>query len=850
MGGADTVRGISYQHAHAVLAALDVLADPDLAAIRVEGLHDVVDIELHDHAGHVRLGLQIKIRDDAYTWGRAELISVLRRWANLDDAQDARFQFLTDGRLGLTGETVEQALSNAAAGDFVAIAELMDLQVSDPACAVLARCEIRQEPTGVEPILYEAQREVLTFLDLGGVKADRDAAAASVVDHLYRFLSVRAGCADPAERLVTSEELLAIVGGTAAVLRSDRWSLPLAAEYVQAVPRPASDPVIPRLVPLPIAATEQQEAVEPDRLTIDGKCSLLAGPTGSGKSTTAELVRARAGAGGTAVVLVHAEAYVASRLPSLVAAGLSEVVGRDLPTSTGRQALVDPDVTIVIDGVSEIPHQTREALAAELRPHTASGVGARILLVGRDLLSLAAVVSTHAPVRRYLVKSFDQDAQLALAELVLAGGAVPPDDALRQTQHALGDAAGNPMLLTMALQQINDGQSFRDQVSLYAGAVEQMAVRTATPNVSIVSAALAVVFSGLLDEGRRYASPYEWSRRVAQACERLGEVGVTADPAIVIEAAERCGLISQLGSSQYLAPVHDSFADYLAGWALAEQLVGLRRPLERSDEQRLLFAAGVGGVETPLASACTEDLPFLGVRLSAHDRRACDPDELGEIVCRLLPEGADIGARLWHAGDRIVASLIPGEGTAWVGESEGRDLMRRWPTAVVEPPQGPLAVAVRVWRLFLRQQLSESRRGVGRPPPEAAADAAEAVAAHTAQTGEALERLVRGAFSTLEAEEVLRVVGPRGIEAVVHVSEYLEERGDYAIVYRPSTTVEVRVASAAEQQELEGGGWTTLLGQDRAGHTSVGVLLGRTPAAAAVAQVRKAVGELTGVQWL
>lgn len=692
MGGVETVRGIGYQHAHAVLAALDVLADPDLSAIRVEGLHDVVDIELHDQAGHVRLGMQIKVRDASYTWGQGELISLFRRWAALDDAQDARFEFLTDGRLGPTGEGVRQALTDAAAGDLNPIAKLMDLQVSDPCCAVFTRCKIRQEPAGVEPILAQAEREVLTFIDPEGVLADRDAAAASVVDQLYRLLSVRAGCADPAERLVTSEELLAIVGGTAAVPRADRWSPHLAGEYVEAVPGPAVDVVVPRLMLLPVVGTEQQGSVDLYRLATEGRCNLLAGPTGSGKSTTAELVRARAGADGAVVVLLHAEAYVAARLTSLVAAGLSEVVGRDLPTSTGRQALADPEVTIVIDGVSEIPDPTREALAVELRPHTAGGIGARIVLVGRDQLVIAAAVSIHARIHRYLVESFDQDAQLALARTVLLGSRISPNNALREAQRALGDAARNPMLLSMALQQIDEGQSFGNRVSLYAGAVERMASRTATPNISVVCAALAVVFSGLLDEGRRYANLYEWRRRVAEACSRLAEVGVPADPGVVAEASERCGLINHVGFNSYLAPIHDSFADYLAGWALSEHLVELRRPLERSDEQRLLFAAETGGVDTGLASACTEELPFLDVQLSSHDTRACDSGELSTILLRLLPEGVSLRRAVvafWRPGRRLTGSERgDGVGRRGAGADLSAPLADRDRRATTRPTRG------------------------------------------------------------------------------------------------------------------------------------------------------------------
>jgi hypothetical protein len=39
VGGVDTYRGIAYQHAQAVLSALDVVESDEFAAIRVERAH-------------------------------------------------------------------------------------------------------------------------------------------------------------------------------------------------------------------------------------------------------------------------------------------------------------------------------------------------------------------------------------------------------------------------------------------------------------------------------------------------------------------------------------------------------------------------------------------------------------------------------------------------------------------------------------------------------------------------------------------------------------------------------------------------------------------------------------------
>jgi hypothetical protein len=58
---------------------------------------------------------------------------------------------------------------------------------------------------------------------------------------------------------------------------------------------------------------------------------------------------------GPAVLVAHAEAYLPGRLSALAADAISEVLREDLRAATGRQALADRDVTLVIDGVSEVP---------------------------------------------------------------------------------------------------------------------------------------------------------------------------------------------------------------------------------------------------------------------------------------------------------------------------------------------------------------------------------------------------------------------------------------------------------------------------------------------------------------
>ena len=124
--------------------------------------------------------------------------------------------------------------------------------------------------------------------------------------------------------------------------------------------------------------------------------SVLAGRTGMGKSTAAELLRREGARQGRAVLVAHAEANLPGRLSALAADAISEVLREDLPAATGRQALADRDVTLVTDGVSEVPDEIRRALGEEFRAPEAAGNGARIILLGRDMAAVRSVLPSSA----------------------------------------------------------------------------------------------------------------------------------------------------------------------------------------------------------------------------------------------------------------------------------------------------------------------------------------------------------------------------------------------------------------------------------------------------------------------
>ena len=266
----------------------------------------------------------------------------------------------------------------------------------------------------MEPVLAEAEREVRSVQAV--VAGDADIRARASVDRLFTEISVRAGSSEPAQRVLPRPKMLELIDGTAAVAPEDRWDVRLRSEYLAAITAlPAEELVSPRLERL----GDLGKLSIADLLT-GAKYATLSG-TGSGKSTSARLLRAHGASSDAPIVVVHAEAYLAGRLDSLVADGISALVGRDLPTLTGRQALFDDTVTVVIDGVAEVPRSVRSSLSDELRPFSSGGHGARLLLVGRDSAALRSVLGLSVAPDGLTVANFDGENRAELASDVLEG---------------------------------------------------------------------------------------------------------------------------------------------------------------------------------------------------------------------------------------------------------------------------------------------------------------------------------------------------------------------------------------------------------------------------------------------
>jgi hypothetical protein len=421
VSGVFTVRGIGYQQAQAVLEAIAALDVSEAAGIRVEGVEDVLDLEILDSSDRVLAGKQYKTRSEHYTWARSDLISVLRRWLIVPTLPLATFEFVTDGELGPSGEEIANALRLASSGDPSAIASLIGTKLDLSATERIKRAAIRQDRAAVGALLQRAERQVQAMLLEPRTDLDAQADAEAGVNRLFALLVARAGESDPGLRVIGRKEIASVLGIAPDQAAAQRWTTSLRQRYIEAakvldlgafilpqVDRVTDNFELGASSPTPTAISSVLAIAETAP-------SILTGRTGAGKTTACETLVRESARQGQAVLLAHAEAYLPGRLAALAADAISEVLNESMPAASGRQALADSGTTLVIDGVSEVPPSLRASLAEDIRAFAASGQGAGIVLVGRESAVVRGVLPTSSTPNRYEVVGLDHSQRVEVA---------------------------------------------------------------------------------------------------------------------------------------------------------------------------------------------------------------------------------------------------------------------------------------------------------------------------------------------------------------------------------------------------------------------------------------------------
>lgn len=267
--------------------------------------------------------------------------------------------------------------------------------------------------------------------------------------------------------------------------------------------------------------------------------------------------------------------------------------------------------------------------------------------------------------------------------------------------------------------------------------------------------------------------------------------------------------------AQTLVPIHDSFADYLAGIAHAQQLAALPLKAVPGDRQRLLFTAETGGAGPELTTLVTRDLPFLTVQMAPYDRRVLTesaPDELRKILHRLDPR-TDYGITLRKAGHgRIVATRDQQE-WRWAEVGENAAITTSAATVIIDDAR-LLKAAVRIWRQSLLLRLTAPQAALA-PEPQTPDEACELLAEHLRAAATATRDLVAKLAPPRHARVLEAQIGPLGLRAVVQEPQLVFGTTEWPISYQKAETITVskRSLGSCNHEDMgrdHGWGSTTL----------------------------------------
>lgn len=739
MGGVDASAGFAYQHAQAVRMALTIATDPSLHAIRVEAENDIIDIEILSRDGHLVKGSQFKLRNQSDTWGQQELIDELVRWSGLaGDNPGSTYEFVTEGRLGPTGVKVRDALEKAASGDLHDIRLLIagktgGVVVSDES---LMRASIRAEGLAYADLIDAAQTRARALLPNVTSTAEVEERGRWVVLELVNMVTERSGLADDAARIITRDEVLALLATPQDHIPSTQWGAALKSKFCASVlARPDFSPV--ELACRPDVAIGVGSAAESQPLenwAQKKSVRLLAGASGSGKSTVVLDMQRRAAERGAVVIAVSAEDYIPGRLAALVAGGLNRHTFIGAHPAVGTAALADPDVVIAVDGVTEIPAGTREELEDEFKQFLTADRRADLVLIGRAITAMRAMLTRSVTTTDLMVCPMSEDEQCRIVESFYQLDTDTAQWLFRQVDHVMHEAASNPLMLLLGARAIALKGTASRPALIFHTVISDIAEERGYPDASVLIAGLGMAYSTLLDGQKRYCDSLEWGSLLTQSAQRLTDAGHSVTVRRLREFGSETGIVRS-APFDTVRPIHDSFADFLAAFALGRSLAELPDRLGEHDRARARFLAQLSGVAVGLADRLTRDLPFTAVNVAPYERRPPEEtwfDETNRHLDRLLPATqARPTVAYWQDTKMRVVATVGAGVEGWLGNAApDRAVFESGWTFPLSDGQGPLTVAVRIWHRWLEQHLTAPALS-GVPVPQNLQESRAMLAAHS-----------------------------------------------------------------------------------------------------------------------
>ena len=779
MSGVGTIKGITFQTVQALSDVVDLVVEGHGEAVTIEGADDVVDYEVLDRDGRPVAVRQAKARQEPGTWGANELAKILCAWGQVDYADTTEFAFVTDASLSDSGQRLQDLIKEMqlhpdeevlrqTAASFRGGLQL-------PSLEVLRRVQILTRMGTPETVLARVEMRILALLSRARLATLEDAASAA--NALLRKLFIIGGSPDPGRRTITRAEVLAALGLDEASLQGDlAWSQDTAAAYRAAV---AADSLQGReIVPInvvPAAATprvlrllhapDSPGAAQSLDTVLGEQAAALVGATGEGKSTALRCLAGLAAQHGLVPVLLEATGHTAGALPQRVRHGIEAVLKRPLTAGAVQQVLAAPELLLLIDGVSEVSADTRASLRSDL-DQLAAQRPVRVIAAGRDLPLTIDGAGLPDSAAVFRIDRLDHAHRMEMA------AALGRQQAVRTIEHRLGSAADNPMLFLMALSLSDDGVP-RSRAEVYEQFIHGLVTRAGVADDDAGLAALGVAWAEMIGRGQRAADHYSWRLALGTALDGLAALpawrGHTSTAETAMTTAKRTGLLNRPDADAGLAPVHDSFADFLAAKAIVRQEASLPPSLSAAYDETVLFMVELAGLNEALALRLATESPLLACR-AARQRQArghADPTQVGSLLSALaggqeLPALAGTGIRLCQH-DRFTGAALAGEDYQVVDAAQFDRLAREHPAIMMPPETGSLQLAVTLWAAAVERALRPSRRLFQPAPPADADQAGPLLIAYLRETEQELQRLASSALPGTVLGRVLAAIGPPGI---------------------------------------------------------------------------------------
>jgi len=785
-GGADVIRGVAFQLAQALSDVVDLVVDGDGEAVVIEGAVDVVDYEVLDRAGRRIAVRQAKTRREPGTWGAGELGRILCALGEVDDSAGAEFAFVTDAQLNDSGRHLDELINAMRADPDEDVlrrtaATLGRSGIELPTLDVVRRVRILTRMGTTESILGQAAMRILTLLQRARLATLDD--AENAVNALFRRLFVVGGNVDLQRRTISRAEVLAALGlSEASLLGGAPWSQETVAAYRAAVQedsrRPAgfvpldvvpvaSAPRVLRFLEGPVRDGRGEQCLD---VVLEEETAALVGATGQGKTWALKYLAGVAAQRGLVPVVFQTAGHVVGALPRRVRHAVEARLGGPLTAGAVQYALADPGLLLLIDGVSEVDAGTRAALSADLQQLRAQRP-VQLVATGRDLPLTIAGADLPDSSAAFQICGLDQASRSLLA--TAHGG---HDQAVMIIEQRLGDAADNPLLFLMALSLIDDGVP-DSRAEVYRQFLTGLAARARVSDDDVALAALGVAWAELIGRGLRAADHYTWRSALGAVLDQLAVLpawrGHAATAEGTLELAQRMGVLTRLDPDSGLAPLHDSFADFLAARTIARGETGLPARLNTDYDETVLFTVEMAGVDDTLADRLANENPMLACRVARlrQARGQADAERVGMLLQVLaagqaLPLLAEPGIQLFHH-ERFTGAVLAGDHHGTAGQAQFDMLIRDHPAVMVPADTGSLQLAVQLWAAAVTRACRPGAR-VFQPAPPANPDMATVLLpAYLREVEQEMRRLAGSFLPDAVRDSVLAAAGPPGVVAYV-----------------------------------------------------------------------------------